>query len=187
MNHTNILISGKITSGKTYLTEQLILLGKKYGIHYKKLAFAKRLKELCYELFDMQQGDNNKNRDLLVNFAQKMRDIDQDVWIRPVLREINDNPTSTFIIEDGRFPNEIINVKNKGFYCIRLEINEDIQKQRIIEKYGDKWESHWNNRHDISDTAVDNMDDMWDEVWNVNYWPDLESWWYKLNGYDKKI
>ncbi len=90
----NILISGKITSGKTFLLNKLIDISLKNDITYQKLAFAKRLKELCYELFDMKTGDNNKNRDLLVNFAQKMRDIDPDVWIRPVLRDFekNDGP-----------------------------------------------------------------------------------------------
>ena len=48
---------------------------------YQKYSFAQKVKELCVELFNMK----TKNRPLLINFANKMRDIDPDVWINQVL------------------------------------------------------------------------------------------------------
>ena len=74
-----IAICGKMCSGKTTLANYIM---RTYP-GYQKYAFADKVKELCIELFQMK----GKDRSLLINFANKMREIDSNVWINQVLKE----------------------------------------------------------------------------------------------------
>ena len=75
-------ICGKMCSGKSTLANHIL----RTFPGYQKYSFAKRVKELCVELFDMK----GKDRELLITFANSMRDIDPNVWIRQVLKETKD-------------------------------------------------------------------------------------------------
>ena len=52
-----------------------------------------------------------KNRELLQSIGTKMREIDEDIWIKYVLK----NNKNNIIIDDLRYPNELEALKRK-FY-----------------------------------------------------------------------
>ena len=74
-----IAICGKMGTGKTYFADYIT---KKYD--FRKASFAKRLKTLAEELFDM----THKDRGLLIDLATKMREIDSRVGIKAMVRDI---------------------------------------------------------------------------------------------------
>jgi hypothetical protein len=53
--------------------------------------------------------------------------------------------------------NEALTLKENGWTLVKLVINDDLQKQRLQDTYGDDWEVHWNNRTDASETEVDSI------------------------------
>ena len=63
---------GKMCSGKTHVSN---ILSRHCAL--KKFAFADKVKDIAKDLFNMKQ----KNRKLLQEIGQSMRDIDPNVWI----------------------------------------------------------------------------------------------------------
>ena len=43
-----------------------------------------------------------------------------------------------------------------------LEVDEEERLKRVKEVYGSDWENHWNNRFEISETALDDYSYEWD-------------------------
>ena len=71
-----------------------------YSVLKKEIS---KIKEIAYDLFNMDK--NIKDRSLLINIADKMRMIDQDIWAKYIVKQIGDNPCC--IIDDLRFQNEL--------------------------------------------------------------------------------
>ena len=88
-----IAISGPMCSGKSTMAKLICSLDDNYKIY----SFGQKIKDLAKELFDM--GDI-KDRSLLINIANKMKDINQNVWINYILKECKDE---NCIIDDLRF------------------------------------------------------------------------------------
>ena len=63
---------GKMCSGKTYVGN---ILSRRCAL--KKFAFADKVKDIAKDLFGMK----NKDRALLQQIGQSMRNIDPNVWI----------------------------------------------------------------------------------------------------------
>ena len=144
-----IAFSGKICSGKSTAANIVQdMLGCESTV---KLSFASKLKELAIDLFGMEQ----KDRKLLQILGQKMKEIDQNVWIRTLINQVRNNKDKHIIIDDLRFPSELYALRENGFIIIRLEINPELQLQRIKETYPDTWESHVARLENDSETALD--------------------------------
>ena len=143
-----IAFSGKIASGKSttslFISENI----KKCEI----VGFANRLKELTYELFN--SDPNKKDRKLLQDFGLKIREVDPNAWVNALDKKIKDK--ENVIVDDLRFPNEFIYLKNKGFILIRLNISPEEQIKRIKLKYPENWEEHIQRINDKSETVLDN-------------------------------
>ena len=92
-----IAIYGPMCSGKSTIAN---IIQKKYP-QYKIYSFGQKIKDIANELFNME----GKNRSLLINIADKMRDIDEDVWVKYIMKQINDYEYC--IIDDLRFQNEL--------------------------------------------------------------------------------
>ena len=75
-----IAIVGKMCSGKTTIASIIKQMNSKYEIY----SFGNGVKEVAQNLFDMK----NKDRSLLVNIASKMKEIDPDIWIKYLLKNI---------------------------------------------------------------------------------------------------
>ena len=97
----------------------------------------------------------NKDRKLLQNIADKMKEIDQDIWIKYVLAEIGDN--DNVIIDDLRFENELNYLKQNGFIIIRLKIPEDERLSRIKKLYPNSYNQHIEGSKHNSELNVNNL------------------------------
>jgi cytidylate kinase len=74
-----IAIYGPMCSGKTTVANIIKELNSKYKI----FSFGNKIKELARDLFYM----DGKNRSLLINIADKMREIDEDVWAKYIIKQ----------------------------------------------------------------------------------------------------
>ena len=136
-----VAICGKMCSGKSTLANHIM----RSFPGYQKYSFAKRVKELCEDLFDMKV----KNRSLLIKFANSMREIDGNVWINQVLKETKGKKNC--IIDDVRYQNEVDALAKDGWHFIQLNIPYDIQTRRIKQVYQEHYEDHLKNRHHLSE------------------------------------
>ena len=74
-----IAIYGPMCSGKTTVATIIKELDSQYEIY----SFGLKIKDLAIELFDMK----GKNRSLLINIADKMREIDENVWAKYIINQ----------------------------------------------------------------------------------------------------
>ena len=143
-----IAICGKLCSGKSYLANYL---ANKYNA--KIYSFGYGVKKYCKEIFNMEY----KDRKLLQNFAQKMREIDKDVWVKYTINKINTENHENIIVDDLRFPNELETLTNAGFIIIRLIVDKGLQIQRIMKTYPNSYQEHINRLDDVSESFVENL------------------------------
>lgn len=130
-----IAIVGKSRSGKTTLTDYA---SETYG--FVVLNFGDALKEHAATLFPNQYHKEGKPRQLLQVFGQKMREIDQMVWIRQVERQLHEIGDVPVIVGDCRQQNEYAWLREQGFTFIRVEANKDKRIHRML-KQGDRFRS----------------------------------------------
>ncbi len=136
-----IAIAGKMASGKTTLANALIERG------FRKLSLGGKVKAIARDLFKMEV----KDRPLLQQIGMKMREIRPSVWIDYIIELGKEG--GDMVIDDVRFVNEAKALKEAGWTIIRLNIDDNLQKERLQNTY-DNWEVHWNNRGDSSETEV---------------------------------
>ena len=141
-----IAIAGPMCSGKTTISNLICNLYPDYKIY----SFGGKIKELAKELFDM--GDI-KDRSLLINIANKMKDINKDVWINYLLKQCSNK--NKCIIDDLRFVNELESLKDdNSWYFIVIQIPKEIRIKRIKELYPKNYEDHIKNMDDISEKGL---------------------------------
>ena len=136
-----IAICGKMCSGKSTLANYIM---SSYP-GYQKYSFAQKVKELCVELFDME----GKDRLLLINFANKMREIDGKVWVNQVLKQTAGKENC--IIDDVRYQNEVDALIEDGWSFIQLNVPNETQQKRIMELYPDNYQEHIQSMNHISE------------------------------------
>lgn len=123
-----ILVGGKFCSGKTTLCRYVI---SKYK-NFIEINLADKLKEIAKDLFFMEE----KNRTLLQSLGNKIKEIDEYVWINylykktiPELRKRYKN--KHIIIGDIRFLNELEFFKNKfSSFSIYIDTKKIIRLER---------------------------------------------------------
>lgn len=125
-------ILGKMASGKSTLAKELCRLEPRF----KTLSFAGKIKQLASELFGMQ----NKDRHLLQQIGSKMREIRSSVWIDLVVEE--SSKYTHVVVDDVRFPDELAALQSAGFTIVYLEVDPEVQKQRLQQTYGDDSDTH---------------------------------------------
>src|SRR4051812_46597071 len=102
-------------AGKTTCPEYLV---SQHGL--KKLSFAEPLKQIAVMLW----GDEAfKDRGKLQKLGTMLREIDEDVWVNPLLRKVEESD-APIVVDDCRFPNEFWRLKEKGFIMIRVLADE---------------------------------------------------------------
>ena len=125
-----IIIAGNIAGcGKTTAAEYLV---NKYG--YTELFFASEIYNIARKLFEMK----GKNRKLLQDIGEKMREIDPDVWTNYVMKQSEDilNKNKKVVVSDLRRFNEYVKAVQEGFLPIRIVCDRDVAIQRIIARDG---------------------------------------------------
>ena len=138
-----IAICGKMCSGKTTIANLI----KEYDNRYEIFSFGKKVKVIANELFGMDL--NNKNRSLMVQIGTKMREIDVNVWANYIINETKDKEFC--IIDDLRFQNELDLLQENNWKIIQLNIDEDLQIERLKKLYKDTYQDHINNKNHLSE------------------------------------
>lgn len=136
-----IAICGKMCSGKTTIANYIM----RTFPGYQKYSFAGKVKELCVELFDMKK----KDRPLLIDFANKMRDIDPNVWINQVLKQTKGQENC--IIDDVRYQNEVDALIEDGWKFIQLDVSYEVQRSRLMRIYPNDYQEHLQANNHISE------------------------------------
>jgi len=121
-----IALSGKAGCGKSTIADALV---EHYG--FERHSFAKRLKEICEELFpELTKQDKNSYRWALQKFGDDTRKIKTDVWIDIVLNDIEQAQPrykERVVIDDVRYLNEFLKLQRNGFKLIRIERNDELR------------------------------------------------------------
>tara|TARA_B100000700_G_C14448787_1_gene580624 strand:+ start:58 stop:579 length:522 start_codon:yes stop_codon:yes gene_type:complete len=138
-----IAISGKMCSGKSTISKII----QEYDNRYEIFSFGKKIKILANELFGIDV--NIKNRSLLIEIASKMREIDINVWANYIINQTKDKEYC--IIDDLRFQNELELLEKNGWKIIQLNINEDLQLDRIKNLYKEDYKDHIKNKNHLSE------------------------------------
>jgi adenylate kinase family enzyme len=160
MAPTIIALTGKICSGKTTFAKYI---QQKTG--GKIFSFSTGVKKYAELLFETKETETYKNRKIYQRFAEKMKEIDPDIWVKMTINSIkessNNSNNNICIIDDLRFPNEYNSLKElqkDGFKVIfiRLFINYDLQKMRIKKLYENSSE-HLERLDHVSEQYINNF------------------------------
>ena len=151
-------ICGQMCSGKTTIANYIISQDNSYYI----TSFAKKLKEIAKDLFNME----TKNRKLLIDIGKKMRDIDENVWVNYTIKECKEH--NNIIIDDIRYLNEFNKLKEDGWVLIKLIIDSHLQLERLKKTYPDTWEDHYKYIKDNSEKINEIPDNLFNKIINVN-------------------
>jgi cytidylate kinase len=141
-----IAITGKICSGKSTLANKL-----KDKLKLEKYSFADNVKKYAKEIFEMEY----KDRKLIQDFAEKMKELDNNIWIKQLDKEIKDK--THIVIDDLRFENEYNYLKANNYYIIKLVIHKNQQIKRIEDLYKDKAHEHLARLEHISECNIDRL------------------------------
>lgn len=125
-------MSGKMASGKNVVANYL---ESKHG--FVRLSFAARVKELCREMFGVDPVKKGpRDRAVLQQFAQHMRAIDPQVWVRYVAAQIECYPSHvSIVVDDVRYPNEYETLRAKGFQLWRMYLTRPDQEAYVRRSY----------------------------------------------------
>ena len=96
-----------------------------------------------------------KDRKLIQDFAEKMKEIDNNIWIKQLDKEIKNK--THIIIDDLRFENEYNYLKLNNYYIIKLVIDKNQQIKRIENLYKDKAHEHLERLEHISECNIDKL------------------------------
>ena len=135
-----IAIYGPMCSGKSTVANII----KDENSHYEIYSFGGRIKELAAELFNMEK----KDRSLLINIADKMREIDEDVWAKYIMNQTKEKEFC--LIDDLRFQNELNYLE--GWKIIALTTPLEVRMERIRNEYKEDCEDHIKNMTHKSET-----------------------------------
>ena len=135
-----IAIYGPMCSGKTTVAKLIQELEPRYKIY----SFGQKIKDLASELFQMK----HKDRSLLINIADKMREIDEDVWVKYIMNQTENNDFC--LIDDLRFQNELNYLDGWKIICLTTPEEERIKRLKQI--YHNTFEDHIKNMKHKSET-----------------------------------
>lgn len=114
-----IALIGKQRVGKSTVASYLV---KEYDFFEKPLA--EPIYELAQRYFQMQ----SKDRQLLIDIGEKMREIDKDVWLKFMWNYSSFMPR--LVVSDVRMMNEYEFLKDKGFTFIKVHADYDVRSER---------------------------------------------------------
>lgn len=147
----NIVLISEAGGGKDFLADYLV---SNYG--YTRYAFADHVRSVAQTWFPHLYGDGkSKNRALLQAIGTKFREIDSDIWIDSMFEGIDEQAAirkrykeapEFIVITDCRMPNEYQALKDRGFKFIRVQVDADVRKQRLLAR-GDKFNEDDLNHH----------------------------------------
>lgn len=146
-----IALMGPMGSGKSTIADILV---ENYG--FRQYAFGDAVKYVSHKYFDCGNFDayiegklEHKPRSLYQKVGQKLREFDEDIWIKTLEYKLSQHFSSTnmpVVIDDLRQPNERLWALEKGIPVIRVYTSKGIRLQRLKNR-GDIFEEE-NLYHD---------------------------------------
>lgn len=143
-----IALFGEGGSGKDYIANILIRQYK-----FSRYAFSDGIRKLAEEYFPERYNLSEKDRKLLQDIGEKLREIDELIWVKYLFKEINQTTKERdltsmspekIVITDLRQPHEYEYLKNEGYLFIRIQADENIRLKRMKAR-GDRF-----NKEDMS-------------------------------------
>lgn len=129
---TKIALTGQMRAGKDEIAKHLLIM---HG--FTRVAFGDELKRLAHEAFP-DVSELSKPRALYQQFGQLLREIDPDIWVRHVERQVEAliNCNGQFadhvgiVITDLRQPNEYEWAKANGFTIVKVTAPRELRIDR---------------------------------------------------------
>jgi len=151
-------ISGKAFSGKSTWALEIA----KQAVGMQVLSFAGELKRHVQEIFDVPVHGPDKNRELLQRFGTEWcRSVDEDVWVKALLRDWRKRGRPPCVVDDVRFPNEFKALRGAGFIMVRLACGEDVRAKRAAKLGAQLPPAH------PSETALD-LETRWNFIFTTD-------------------
>ncbi|OUM87885.1 MAG: hypothetical protein BAA01_12030 [Bacillus thermozeamaize] len=123
-----IALTGKARSGKNTVAKYL---DEKYG--YVPFAFSDDIKRIAKDIFPWRFG-KGKDREILQQVGEKMREIDPDVWVEKTLNRIDHfKDDLNIVITDLRMPNEYAACRERGFVIIKVDADDEVRRKRMMD------------------------------------------------------
>jgi dephospho-CoA kinase len=121
-------LMAKARAGKDTAADYMV---QKYN--FKKFAFGTRLKEYAHRFYGKPEG---KDRGLYQWFGQACRKVDENIWVKTAVADINrylketENPMN-IVITDLRQPNERLFSYDNDFLTVKVECPDSIRIERM--------------------------------------------------------
>ncbi|MGF9741623.1 AAA family ATPase [Priestia megaterium] len=124
-----IAIAGKFRSGKDQFAKYFLSKG------FMRAAFGDELTELIMEYFPEAIIQHGKPREHYTLLGQTFRKLNPMIWIERLepLLEVYEAMGHDIVITDLRQQNEYEFLKENGYTIIKIEADEEVRKQRIID------------------------------------------------------
>ncbi len=143
-----IAICGKMGSGKTTLANSLL----EQNPLFQRRSLAEGVKKFARFVYDIPEG--KKDRILFQKIGDgARRELYEDVWITTMLNNCKND--EYIVVDDVRYYNEVLKLRKKGWKIIKIDIDNELQEERIKKTYPDDWETHLNSRGHNSEVEVD--------------------------------
>ena len=132
MAFSGIAISGKAGAGKDTICAELM----KDDTRFVRISFADELKRIASELTGLDFFDEKVKEEyrwfLQVLGTELMRRFDENYWVKKAVAKAQSLMAEGKIpiCTDARFPNEMKALQDIGFYATRLDVSEEVQRQR---------------------------------------------------------
>lgn len=175
----NIAFCGFICSGKTCISEKLKEQegGRIESIASPLKAFAQQILDTMQEglLPNYKKIKKPEHRKFLAFIGETLRDpcfSQSDFWTKKI--NLNNQSIESIFVDDVRHPDEADFLMKNGFLIVKLEVNEERQKERALKRDGGfdaairnhpSEQDHLNIRPDIIiDTNNKNPDEIVEEI-----------------------
>lgn len=154
----NIYFVGKAGSGKTYSAKFMI---EKYGYGVAKFAYPVYM--IAEKYFNMKVKDRKLLQVIGTDAARDQ--INSEIWVKRFKEDMRivrltagilNLPLPKFVMDDCRFPNEHVILKELGFVGIYIDVSDEIRKERLIGRDGKAQEDTLNHK---SETLIDTFKD----------------------------
>ncbi len=154
-------LCGVMASGKTTLANKVVENHQGFG----KFSLADAVKRFANFVYDIPEGYKDRVAYQKIGDGARQQ-LYEDIWLDTVLNEIkiheginnlengNEGFITHYIIDDIRYQNEVIKLKSKGWKIIKIEIEDELQNERLKETYPDNWETHIASKNHASESEV---------------------------------
>lgn len=139
MKLPNIGLIGKTRSGKDEIYKTL----ESMGFNVERIAFGDTMKEHFFKCFPHIPKEP-KPIELLQQYGQAMREIDEDVWVKPVmeyirqqkkLRKVMGLEVPAFVFTDIRQPNEyktVASMENTVLIKVKSSLENRVERMKAL-------------------------------------------------------